>query len=197
VHRVWQWIEDELKQGNIVREQTVQTVFSDLWDKHGPRHHAYNDFYKQEAELMVFQTLDRRLQSEGIRIRPEWELQRPYGRILVRPDYVELTEDEDGPLLIIERLRIGRSPRKSPNDDVFNLYFTAAEQEYPNAKHKVQVLYMSTNEISEIDIRSQQRGEKLLKYDRAMIGILQKDFKPRPNNKKCFQCPHFFICTNE
>lgn len=197
VHRVWQWIEDELKQGHDINEKMVWTIFTDFWEKYGPRNHAYKDFYKQDAELMVLQTLERRLQSEGIRVRPEWELQRPYGRILVRPDYVELTEDNDGPLLVIERLRIGSPPRKMPNDAVFSLYFTAAEQEYPDVKHKVQVLYVSTNKVREIDIQSQQCNEKLLKYDRAMIGILQKNFRPSPNNKKCSQCPHFFICTDE
>jgi hypothetical protein len=193
VHRVWQWIEEELKEGRSIGPSDVINFFEQEWAKVGPNAHPYKEDYKEEALNMIFRTLDRRLQSRGIMLRPHWVVGLTYGRVALNPDFVERTEDDFGTSLLIERLRIGRAPKSGPDDDIYALYKIAANQSHPDAEHQIQVLYMSDGEVKEVRLLPDQLSTRIKKYDDAIADILQGKYHPR-TSKSCPRCAEYFIC---
>jgi superfamily I DNA/RNA helicase len=193
VHRVWQWIEEELKEGRAIGPPEVINFFEQEWARVGPNAHPYTEDYKEEALSMIFRTLDRRLQSRGIMLRPRWIVGLTYGRVALNPDFVERTEGDFGTSLLIERLRIGRAPKSDPDDDIYALYKIAADQSHPDAEHQIQVLYMSDGEVKKVQLNPHQLTSRIKKYDDAMADILQGKYHPR-TNKRCPRCAEYFIC---
>jgi superfamily I DNA/RNA helicase len=193
VHRVWELIEERLHSGFGVDEETVSAVFDEVWEKLGPKDHPWKEDYRGEALAMVGQTLV--FTSSGTRVlRPNWNLRLPSGDVIVRPDYTEIDESGAEPLVLMQDMRFGPSPSRSPTDDHYALYDMAAAEVFPKSRRAIQAVYMSNGDIMEVKVTAGARKAAAERYDRAIRGILRGEFEARPEERHCPYCPCFFIC---
>lgn len=197
VHRVWQEIDAELTAGNSVEVDFVYHALEEAWQKLGPVGHAYEAIYKRDARAMILRTLDSLTQAAVRMLRPVWQVSLNNGDVLVRPDYMETALDARGNTLIkMQRLRIGQSPAsgKHKKDDIYALYRKAVESEFPDARLSLQAMYMSTGETIEIPFIRNDYYISLQNYERAIDGILNQRFEPRPQDRHCPHCTNYFNC---
>jgi hypothetical protein len=167
-----------------------------LWGDCGPKGHAYEADYRREAEAIIQQTFNYRSTSEDRILRPNWKVELESGVVIVRPSYVEFTEDEAGVTVIIKHLHLGAPPMKDQTEDYYALSDLAAERAYPHNRRRIQAMYMSTGETIEVAVPYSWRKTKLQRYEGAMRGILRGDFDARPNNKRCPFCTCYCICPS-
>jgi DNA helicase-2/ATP-dependent DNA helicase PcrA len=194
VHRVWQFIEREIADGRSIDEAILMDAFDETWKEFGPKGHAYEDDYRRDALAMVQCTFGHRSTAKSRILRPTWSLRVKGGEIIVRPDYVEISETAGGICLLIQDLNFGIAPERAPEEDYFALYDLAAAQLFPTARRRIQVLYMSDEEILEVAVNSDRRKASLRKYEKAIRAVLDNDFIPRPSERHCPHCVGYHIC---
>ncbi len=194
VYDVIRWLQQEQAQGREVDEDAAQAGLIASWEMKGPRDHPYEKIYRQNAEAMVTRALSRLLQLRGKAIRPNWEIPLKHGRVRFTPDSVEVIEDNTGPSLTVRRLRTGRPSQSERDKDIYALYQVGAKQAYPAAERKVELVYLSTDQIDEIDLGPKKIATRLERYDAAIAGILRQEFPALPDDRECPRCPYYFIC---
>jgi superfamily I DNA/RNA helicase/Zn-dependent peptidase ImmA (M78 family)/CRISPR/Cas system-associated exonuclease Cas4 (RecB family) len=194
VHKVWQFIEEELEAGRSIDAAILMAALDEAWKDYGPDGHAYEEDYRKDAEAMVRRTLDHSSGAKSRMLRPTWFLNVTGGVIIVRPDYVELSETPEGISLLIQDLNFGTAPEKAPIDDYFSLYDAAAEQLYPQSKRRIQMMYMSDGEILNVTVNADKKKVGLRNYEKAIQGVLRNKLPIRPTEKHCPHCPGYHIC---
>ena len=157
------------------------------WDQIGPTNHPYATVYRESADEIVERAVARRAGGREI-LDADWLIQRPEGRIRLRPDHVEV--GPDGPL--VRRLRTGRPPKRI-DDDIYALYLVGARQELDGAR--VEALFLTTDESKPIPMQEKAIRSRLEKYDDAIAGIRSGRFAAKPNDWTCPRCPQYFICS--
>ena len=167
-----------------------------MWEAYGTTGHAYEADYRKEAEALIRQTLEYHSATESRIPRPEWKVPLKNGIVIVRPDYVEFADDGSGLTLFVQHLHLGAAPPKAPSDDYYALYDMAASQAYPEAKRRIQAMYMSTGETIDIPVSYNQRRASVQNYEKAISGILEAGFDASPTDKRCPYCPSYFICPS-
>lgn len=170
----------------VTREQALARL-GDSWAQIGPVDHPYAQVYWNAAVAIVERAVGRRA-AGGEVLDADWHIERPEGRIRVRPDHVET--GLAGP--VVRRLRTGRPPKSKPDDDIYALYHHGAAQELGGAR--VEVLYLTTDEAVEVSMTDKVIGNRLKKYDDAIAGIRAGNFPAKPNDRTCPRCPQYFIC---
>jgi DNA helicase II / ATP-dependent DNA helicase PcrA len=193
IHQVWNWIDRERGAGRVVDRGSLARKFNDLWQKLGPVGHPYEEEYRWQAEGMITRTLFSPSISKTELLRPEWRLSLPSGKVIVRPHYVDLLEDNGGLVVRIYHLTIGPASQ-AMKDNVYALYLKAAEQIYPQCKRRVSVINLSTGETREVRLSSDECKASLRRYEAAIQGVLSQEFNPRPEGRRCSYCACFFIC---
>ena len=113
------------------------------------------------------------------------------GRVHLTPDQVEARDDGSE---VVERLRTGRPTTSERSKDIYALYQVAARDAEPHVQRTVQVRYLSTGQVEPVDLPARTLKTRLGHYEDAIVGILRADFTPRPNDRVCPRCPHYFIC---
>lgn len=141
-----------------------------------------------KAAVAIIERALARCAVGGEVLDADWHIERAEGRIRVRPDHVET--GPTGP--VVRRLRTGRPPKKKPDDDIYALYLFGAAQELGAAR--VEVLYLTTDEVVEVNMSDRVIGNRLQKYDSAIAGIRAGNFPPKLNDRNCPRCPQYFIC---
>src|SRR5215213_1516035 len=137
----------------------------------GPKDHPWKEDYRDEALAMVGHTLV--YSSSGTRmLRPDWRLKLPSGEVIVRPDYAEVDEGGQDKFVLMQDMRFGPPPSRSPTDDHYALYDMAAAEAYPKARRAIQAVYMSNGQVVEVKVTSGARKTGAERYDRAIRGIL-------------------------
>ena len=86
------------------------------WEEIGPADHSYSSLYRKNAETIIERAISRRAGKVEI-VEGDWQIERPGGRIRLRPDHVEISPE--GP--VVRRLRTGKPPKKI-DDDIYALY---------------------------------------------------------------------------
>lgn len=186
VYAVLRWMSGLNPSEPATREQALARL-EDSWATVGPVDHPYAQVYWKAAVAIVERALARRA-TGGEVLDADWHIQRPDGRIRVRPDHVET-----GPAgAVVRRLRTGRPPKSKPDDDIYALYHHGAAQELGGAR--VEVLYLTTDEAVEVCMTDKVIGIRLKKYDEAIAGIRAGNFPAKPNDRTCPRCPQYFIC---
>jgi hypothetical protein len=132
--------------------------------------------------------------ASGASSRPEWEIELGHGRVRLKPDHVGEPKDEAGRQPVVRRLRTGRSTKSERDKPVYALYQKAAELSYPGTEPRVERIYLSTGEVEDARMRSDTVERRVKKYDDAMGDIRRKEFAPKPDDRECPRCPHYFIC---
>lgn len=156
------------------------------WEKIGPVDHPYAPVYRNAAVSIIERAVARRAGVTEL-IEAEWEIERPGGRIKLRPDHVEVTAEGT----IVRRLRTGRPPKKI-DDGIYALYHVGAQQAYGAAR--IEALFLTTDEAVEVPMSERMIRNRLEKYDAAIAGIRAGDFPALPNDRMCPRCPQYFIC---
>jgi CRISPR/Cas system-associated exonuclease Cas4 (RecB family) len=194
VYRTLRWINEEISSGREITADMVQQKLDEIWDAHGPREHIYETIYRGEAEKMIKRALRRRSGSRGRAIDVEWEIPLTYGKVTLKPDYVEILEEAANSVALIQRMRTGRRSKSESDKEIYALYQRAVQESELQAQSRIQILYLATDEVEEVEMSARKMDSRLEKYNAAMAGILQERFHPTPNDRLCPRCPHYFIC---
>jgi hypothetical protein len=86
----------EKNAGLLTEESAARTRLLELWNEKGPKGHAYAGIYFEQALTMVSRAFAHLKNSDGDFSRPAWESPLRNGRVMVRPDHIELIEEADG-----------------------------------------------------------------------------------------------------
>lgn len=157
------------------------------WEEIGPSDHPYATVYRDAANDIVERAVAHRV--SGVRILDaDWLIERPDGKIRLRPNHVEI--GPDGP--VVRRLRTGRPPKKI-DDDIYALYLVGAGQELDGAR--VDALFLTTDETKPVSMTKTVIRKRLQRYDDAIVGIRAGRFAAKPNDFTCPRCPQYFICS--
>ena len=191
VYRVLRWMAETRASGSTVDEAAALGYLTKVWQEQGPRDHLFEQLYRSSADDLVRRAVKRPFSSGGTAARPQWEVQVPLGRIHFTPDHVEVFDDGSE---VVERLRTGRPTKSEMRKDIYALYMVAAQTAEPRVPRTVKLRYLSTDQVDTINISPRTINTRLNHYNDAIKGILHKDFAPRPNDRNCPRCPHYFIC---
>jgi ATP-dependent DNA helicase UvrD/PcrA len=194
VYRALRWINEEISSGREITADTLQQKLDEIWDAHGPREHIYEAIYRGEAEKMIDRAFRRRSESRGRALDVEWEIPLTYGKVSLKPDHVEILEEGRNSVALIQRMRTGRRSKKEADKEIYALYQRAVQESDLKAQSRIQILYLATDEVEDVEMSAKKIGSRLEKYDAAMAGILQERFHPTRDDRLCPRCPHYFIC---
>ncbi len=191
VYRVLRWMAEERASGNPVDETAALAYLAEVWQVQGPEEHPYKELYRASAVELVEMAVRRPYTSQGSAVRPTWEVSVPHGLIRLTPDHVEVLSDGSE---VVERLRTGRPTKSEVGKDIYALYVTAAQEAEPRVPRSVQVRYLSADQVDPVDPRPGPIKTRLDRYNEAIKGILREDFSPKPSDRICPRCPHYFVC---
>ena len=185
VYSVLRWM-TSLDTGTEVSHDVAKARLEVTWDEIGPADHPYASVYREAADKIVERAIARCTSGAEV-LEADWQIERPGGRIRLRPDHVERTSDG----IVVQRLRTGQPPKKI-DDDIYALYRYAAEQNLGDAR--VEALFLMSDESKPVPMSETVIRNRLGKYDDAIAGIRAGHFPPKPNDRTCPRCPQYFIC---
>ncbi len=191
VYRVLRWMAEERASGNPVDETASLAYLAEVWQEQGPEEHPYKELYRASAVDLVEMAARRPYTSQGSATRPTWEVSVPLGLIRFTPDHVEVLSDGSE---VVERLRTGRPTKSEVGKDIYALYVTAAQEAEPRVRRRVQVRYLSADQVDPVGLNPGPINTRLNHYNEAIKGILRDDFSPQPTDRICPRCPHYFVC---
>lgn len=166
----------------------------EVWIERNLIGHLYESLYREQAWLMIERAVRRIAQARGALLEQHWTITRPRAHINVTLDHIELIEDARGATLLMQHTRTGRAPSKPPDDSLYGLYYAVASEHFPAARPQVQVLYLSTDEVIELDLKPRTVATRLGHYDEAIDSILAGEFPHTPAEHTCPRCAHLFTC---
>ena len=188
---------EERIQGHLIHEEEAKAHLAILWEKKGPRNHPYEAMYQRQAVLLVTRAVDRIAKAKEYTPQEAWEIPLTYGRIKFTPDVIEFVECTSVPSIVVQRVRTGRFSQSEMKKDIYALYQQGAEQAFPTARRKIQVVSLSDDRIEEVPpLGKKAMTTRLTRYDVAMSNILQKDYPAQPQERECPRCPYYFICPS-
>jgi hypothetical protein len=200
VYETLAWLAGERMAGRLaedsvaVFQENVQAQLTRLWRAKGPVGHVYESFYRDQAALMVMRAVPHYARARGRLFQQTWLIERPGSFVSLTPDYVELIEEANSATLLLRQTRTGRPPAKTPDDDIYALFYAISAEHFPQAHPRVEVLYLSTDEIVELNLSRRTINTRLKHYDDAIAGILAGEFPPEVSDHQCPRCAHFFTC---
>lgn len=191
------WMQREKNAGLLTKESAARTRLLELWNDKGPKGHAYEGIYFEQALTMVSRAFERLKTSDGDFSQPEWELPLRNGRVLVRPDHIELIEEADGSRqLVAYKMKTGRPSDEEQKKKIYGLFHAAARTHHAQARRQVRTIYLSTGEVKDVELTEKQIDGHLKKYEEAIDKIQRGEFPPSPDAFKCPTCAHYFICPS-
>lgn len=200
VYETLAWLAGERMAGRLaedsvaVFQEDAQAQLTRLWRVKGPVGHVYESFYREQAALMVERAVRHYARARGRLFQQTWLIERPGAFVSLTPDYVEFMEEADGATLLFRQTRTGRPPAKASGDDIYALFHAIAAEHFPQARPRVEVLYLSTDEMIELNLSRRTINTRLKHYDDAIAGILSGQFPPEVSDHQCPRCAHFFTC---
>lgn len=200
VYETLAWLAGERMAGRLAEEsaaafkEDAQARLTNLWRAKGPVGHAYEPFYREQATLMIGRAVRHYARARGQLFHQTWTIERPGAFISLTPDYAELIKDPDGAMILFRQTRTGKPPAKAPDDDAYALFHAIAAEHFPQARPRVEILYLSTDEIIELNLSQRTINTRLKHYDDAVRGILAGEFPPEASDHQCPRCAHFFTC---
>jgi DNA helicase-2/ATP-dependent DNA helicase PcrA len=194
VYEALRWIRSERMEGREPEIADANARLDEIWRSKGPADHFYQERYRERAERMITNALGRSPLLGSQLVEAECEVRLPHGRVVFTFDSAELVEEGATRSFFVRRHRTGRPTKKEEDEPVYGLYKAAMQQDYPQAKQSLQIHYLSTDETKEVVLTPTKIGNRLQKYDEAIVGILRRRFHPIPDDHDCTRCPHYFIC---
>lgn len=200
VYETLRWLAGERMAGRLTEgsvndfQERAQTQLTRLWQAKGPVGHVYESFYREQAALMVERAVRHYSRACGQLLHQTWTIERPNALVSLTPDYMELIEEPDGATILFRQTRTGKPPSKTPDDDAYALFYAIAAEHFSRARPRVEILYLSTDEIIKLNLSQRTINTRLKHYDNAITGILAGEFPPEVSDHQCPRCAHFFTC---
>jgi superfamily I DNA/RNA helicase/CRISPR/Cas system-associated exonuclease Cas4 (RecB family) len=200
VYETLRWLAGERMAGRLVEgsadafQERAQAKLARLWQAKGPVGHVYESFYREQAALMVERAVCHYSRARGQLFHQTWTIERPSALVSLTPDYMELIEGTDGATILFRQTRTGKPPSKTPDDDLYALLYAITAEHFSQARPRVEILYLSTDEIIELNLSQRTINTRLKHYDDAISGILAGEFPPEVSDHQCPRCAHFFTC---
>ncbi|MBD0326188.1 MAG: ATP-dependent helicase, partial [Pyrinomonadaceae bacterium] len=200
VYETLSWLAAERMVGRLAEEsaddfqERAQAQLTRLWLAKGPVGHVYELFYREQARLMVERAVRHYSRARGQLFHQTWTIERPGALVSVTPDYMELIGETDGATVLFRQTRTGKPPTKTPDDDAYALLYAIAAEHFPQVRPRVEILYLSTDEIIELKLSQRTINTRLKHYDDAINGMLAGEFPPEVSDHQCPRCAHFFTC---
>lgn len=200
VYETLAWLAGERMAGRLVEgsadafQESTHAQLTRLWRAKGPAGHVYESFYREQAGLMVERAVRHYSRARGQLFHQTWTIERSDAFIGITPDYVELVEEKNGVTILFRQTRTGKPPARTPDDDSYALFYALAAEHFPQARPRVEILYLSTDEIIELNLSQRTINTRLKHYDHAISGILAGEFPPEASDHQCPRCAHFFTC---
>jgi hypothetical protein len=200
VYETLAWLACERMAGRLTEgaaddfQENAQGKLARLWQAKGPVRHVYESFYREQAALMVERAVRHYSRARGQLFHQTWTIERPSALVSFTPDYMELIEETDGATILFRQTRTGKPPARTPDDDAYALFYAIAAEHFPPARPRVEILYLSTDEIVELNLSQRTINTRLKHYDDAISGILDGEFPPEVSDHQCPRCAHFFTC---
>lgn len=200
VYETLAWLAGERMTGRLAEDsaddfqERAQVQLTRLWSSKGPVGHVYEWFYREQATLMVKRAVRHYSRARGQLFHQTWMTERPRALVSLTPDYMELIEGTGGATVLFRQTRTGKPPARTPDDDVYALFYAVAAEHFPQARPRVEILYLSTDEIVEVNLSQRTVNTRLKHYDDAITGILAGEFPPETSDHQCPRCAHFFTC---
>lgn len=196
VYKVLRWLQEALQQNRHIDAPTAQVYLADVWQAQGPLDHPYQQIYWNSAEGMVVRAVDRMNATRGKVLQLEWEVALDQGHVQFQPDHVELVTEGLQSSLCVQRFRTGRPSKSELQKDIYALYQVAVQQSYPGIDSRVEIVYLTTDDVQKVSLSSGPINTRLNHYNEAMTGIQRREFPARPDERQCPRCPYFFICSS-
>ncbi len=193
VYSVLRWLEEQKEDGAEIHEDSAVARLVEVWAKQGPIGHPYESIYWREAEEMVKRAVSRDVHYPSVSVDLDWEVALTQGGIRFRPDRVISAQEGSEPVLLVQRWRTGRPSKSELDKDIYALYKKAAEHRFPGADHKVQVVYLSSDDSYDVPLTQRRIQTRLNRYESAMAGIRRREFPAVPG-RECPRCSYYFIC---
>jgi DNA helicase-2/ATP-dependent DNA helicase PcrA len=190
VYDVLSWMQEQRVLGRVVDEADAHAHLAVQWEEKGPRNHPYETMYRDQAALLVARAVQWMTAGEHRMAQESWEVPLQYGRVRFTPGMIEVADQE----VVVGRLRTGRVGSNEHEKNIYALYHRGAEQAFPKARRRIQVISLSGDRVGEIPLSQKVVETRLSRYDAAMAGILRTDFPPQPQERVCPLCPYYFIC---
>ncbi len=200
IYETLAWLAGERMAGRLAEgtavafQESAQAQLTRLWQAKGPVGHVYESFYREQAALMVERAVRHFSRARGQLFYQAWTIERPGALISLTPDYMELIEERGSAAILFRQTRTGKPPSKTPDDDLYALFYAIAAEHFPQARPRVEILYLSTDEIIVLNLRQRTINTRLKHYDDAISGILAGEFPPEVSDHQCPRCVHFFTC---
>jgi DNA helicase-2/ATP-dependent DNA helicase PcrA len=200
VYETLRWLAGERMAGRLVEDsadafqESAQAQLTRLWQAKGPAGHVYESFYREQAALMVERAVRHYSRARGQLFHQTWTVERPGALVSLTPDYIELREETDGATILFRHTRTGKPPTRTPDDNLYALFYAIAAEHFPQARPRVEILYLSTDETIELNLSQRTINTRLKHYDDAISGILAGEFPPEVSDHQCPRCAHFFTC---
>jgi len=200
VYETLAWLAGERMAGRLVEgsadafQESAQAQLTQLWRAKGPVGHVYESFYREQAALMVERAVRHYSRARGQLFHQTWTIERLGALISITPDYMELIEGAGGAIVLFRQTRTGKPPARTPDDDAYALFYAVTAEHFPQARPRVEILYLSTDEIIEVNLSQRTINTRLKHYDNAISGILAGEFPPEVSDHQCPRCAHFFTC---
>jgi DNA helicase II / ATP-dependent DNA helicase PcrA len=200
VYEALAWLAEERMAGRLAEDSAddfqehAQAQLTGLWLSKGPAGHVYESFYREQAALMIKRAVRHYSRARGQLFHQTWMTERPGAVVRLTPDYMELVEGAGGATVLFRQTRTGKPPARTPDDDLYALFYAVAAEHFPQARPRVEILYLSTDEIVEVNLSQRTINTRLKHYDDAITGILAREFPPEASDHQCPRCAHFFTC---
>jgi superfamily I DNA/RNA helicase/CRISPR/Cas system-associated exonuclease Cas4 (RecB family) len=200
VYETLRWLAGERMAGRLVEgaadafQESAQAQLTRLWQAKGPVDHVYESFYREQAVLMVERAVRHYSRARGQLYYQAWTIERPGALVSLTPDYMELVEERGSATILFRQTRTGKPSSKTPDDDLYALFYAITAEHFSQARPRVEILYLSTDEIIELNLSQRTINTRLKHYDDAISGILAGVFPPEVSDHQCPRCAHFFTC---
>ncbi len=195
VFHVGEAIKKEQSTGRQVTADFVENKIAEVWAEYGPVTHPYEPDYQTEARQMIKRVFERNPASEDRIVQPDWRVELSNGIVIVKPDYVDFFDENGKMKVVVEKLNFGET-QEQIQDDIYPLLEMAAVQNFKDFGHQVQATFMSDNTTVALNINANWIRKSVNNYERAIRGILAKDFAPRVNHKQCPFCSYYTLCSS-
>ena len=200
VYETLSWLAEERMAGRLIEgsansfQEMAQAQLTQLWQAKGPVGHVYESFYREQATLMAERAVRHYARATGQLFHQTWMIERPGASVSVTPDYMELIGGMGGATILFRQTRTGKPPTRTPEDDAYALFYALAAEHFPSARPRVEILYLSTDEIIELKLSRRTINTRLKHYDDAINSIIAREFPPEVSDHQCPRCAHFFTC---
>ncbi len=191
------WLQAEQAAGRAPTEEARQAQFDMLWAERVPEatFGPQARLLRRHAESLLRHVPDvAPAPAAGASETPrELELvaDLPNGRVRLACDHAE--ELPDGTLRLGRYLR-GRARKDDHTAPRLALMRHAARQRHPDRPVEIALFYLGDGQQREVPEKTRYEPARVAKYDEALRGIRTGDFAPAQEDRKCAQCPYFFLC---